>query len=40
MARRYQRIPYGIFFEEPEGFKDTYAGAENSVFLEAHRLVP
>ncbi len=40
MAARYQRIPYGIFFKEPAGFKDTYAGAENSVFLEAHRLVP
>ncbi len=36
----YQRIPYGIFFREPAGPKDTYAGREDAVFLEAHQLLP
>ncbi len=37
---RYQRIPYGVALRERSSFKDTYAGAEDAVFLECHRLVP
>lgn len=36
----YDRIPETILFQEQAGFKDTYAGQSNLVFLEAHRLVP
>jgi pimeloyl-ACP methyl ester carboxylesterase len=40
MENDYQRIPFGIYFEEQSSFKDTYAGSLGGVFLEAHLLKP
>jgi pimeloyl-ACP methyl ester carboxylesterase len=36
----YDRIAYGIAFREEAQVRDTYGGADDAVFLEAHRLVP
>jgi len=36
----YQRIPIAIVYKEQSAFKDTYAGAEDTIFLEAHYLKP
>ena len=36
----YERKPIAIIYEEKSAYKDTYAGAENTVFLEAHHLIP
>ncbi len=36
----YQRIPRTVIFQEENPFKDTYAGAEDLVFLELHHLIP
>jgi hypothetical protein len=42
MTRRfeYERVPIGISFRERSAFRDTYGGADDAVFLEAHHLVP
>ena len=32
----YERKPIAIIYEEKSAYKDTYAGAEDIVFLEAH----
>src|SRR5437763_1755066 len=34
------RRAYGIGYREQAAFKDTYGGAEGTVFLECHHLVP
>ena len=36
----YERKPIAIVYEEKSAYKDTYAGAEDLVFLEAHHLIP
>ena len=36
----YERKPIAIIYEEKSAYKDTYAGAEDIVFLEAHHLIP
>ena len=36
----YNRKPIAIIYEEKSAYKDTYAGAEDIVFLEAHHLIP
>ena len=36
----YERKPIAIIYEEKSAYKDTYAGAEDTVFLEAHHLIP
>ena len=36
----YKRKPIAIIYEEKSAYKDTYAGAEDIVFLEAHHLIP
>lgn len=40
MIGNYQRLPLAIVYQEKAAFKDTYAGAENSIFLEANYLKP
>ena len=40
MEGNYQRLPIAIVYQEKAAFKDTYAGAENSIFLEANYLKP
>ena len=35
-----ERIPHGVVFQEANPFKDTYAGAEDIVFLELMQIVP
>jgi pimeloyl-ACP methyl ester carboxylesterase len=40
MPQNYQRLPLAIVYQEKAAFKDTYAGAEDIVFLEAHYLKP
>lgn len=40
MQGDYQRIPIAIVYKEQSAFKDTYAGAEDTIFLEAHYLKP
>jgi pimeloyl-ACP methyl ester carboxylesterase len=40
MIGNYQRLPIAIVYQEQAAFKDTYAGAENSIFLEANYLKP
>ena len=36
----YERKPIAIVYEEKSAYKDTYAGAEDLVFLEAQHLIP
>ena len=36
----YERKPIAIIYEEKSAYKDTYAGADDIVFLEAHHLIP
>ena len=36
----YERIPFGIYYQEQVSFKDTYGGSMGGVFLEAHLLKP
>ena len=40
MQGNYQRLPLAIVYQEQAAFKDTYAGAENAIFLEANYLKP
>jgi pimeloyl-ACP methyl ester carboxylesterase len=40
MKGNYQRLPLAIVYQEQAAFKDTYAGAENTIFLEANYLKP
>ena len=40
MEGNYQRLPIAIVYQENAAFKDTYAGAENTIFLEANYLKP